>query len=108
MKAFSNIAMGGLMLAGAALGVAAPANAGVAVGVTVGGPGVAVGVGSPCFKPYRFRPAYCGYPVYGRPLFVDGAWYRGPVYVRTVGGERYFWLHDGWVRDRGTFHRVVR
>jgi hypothetical protein len=108
MKTFAKIAMGALMLAGAALSVAVPANAGVAVGVTIGGPGVAVGVGNPCFKPYRFRPAYCGYPVYGQPLFVDGAWYRGPVYVRNVGGQRYFWVHDGWVRDRVAFHRVVR
>ncbi|HTT85582.1 MAG TPA: hypothetical protein VMF67_19050 [Rhizomicrobium sp.] len=108
MNTFKKIAVGALMLAGATLGVAVPANAGVAVGVTVGTPGVAVGVGNPCFKPYRFRPAYCGYPVYGQPLFVDGVWYRGPVYVRTVGGTRYFWLHNGWVRDRVEFHRVYR
>jgi hypothetical protein len=108
MNMFSKIAAGALMLAGATLGVAMPANAGVAVGVTVGAPGVAVQVGNPCFRPFRFRPAYCGFPVYGQPLFVDGAWYRGPVYVRTVGGERYFWVHNGWVRDRVAFHRVYR
>jgi hypothetical protein len=108
MNNFKKIAVGGLMLAGAMLGLAVPANAGVAVGVTVGTPGVAVRVGNPCFKPYRFRPAYCGYPAYGRPLFVDGAWYREPVYVRTVGGRKYFWLHNGWVRDRAEFHRVIR
>jgi hypothetical protein len=106
MKTFTKIAVGALMLACASLGVVAPANAGVAVGVTIGTPAVAVRVGNPCFKPWRFRPAYCGYPVYGQPLFVDGVWYREPVYVRTVGGRRYFWLHNGWVRDRVEFHRV--
>jgi hypothetical protein len=104
MKSLSKIAVGAAMLAASALGCAAPASAGVAVGVTVGVPGVAVGVG-PCYRPFRFRPAYCGYPVYGAPLFVDGAWVRGPVYARTIGGERYFWLHNGWVRDRVAFHR---
>jgi hypothetical protein len=108
MKTFTKIAVGALMLAGATLGVAVPANAGVAVGVTIGTPAVGVQVGNPCFKPYRFRPAYCGYPFYGQPLFVDGVWYHGPVYVRTIGGARYFWLHNGWVRDRVAFHRVVR
>ncbi len=106
MNNFKKIAVGALMLAGTTLGVAAPANAGVAVGVTVGAPDVAVRVGNPCFRPHRFRPAYCGYPVYGRPLFVDGVWYRQPVYVRTVGGRQFFWLHNGWVRDRVEFHRV--
>ena len=104
MKTFTKIAVGALMLAGASLGVAVPANAGVDVGVTIGTPAVGVRVGNPCFN--RFRPAYCGYPVYGRPLFVDGVWYRGPVYVRTVAGRRYFWVHNGWVRDRVEFHRV--
>lgn len=108
MKNFKKIAVGALMLAGATLGVVAPANAGVAVGVTIGAPAVGVRVGNPCFRPYRFRPAYCGYPVYGQPLFVDGVVNSQPVYVRTVGGERYFWLHNGWVRDRVEFHRVIR
>jgi|SRR5580692_4117188 hypothetical protein len=108
MNNFKKIAVGALMLAGATLGVAVPANAGVAVGVTIGTPGVAVRVGNPCFREYRFRPAYCGYPVYGQPLFVGGVAYRQPVYVRTVGGQRYFWLHNGWQRDRVEFHRVIR
>jgi hypothetical protein len=109
MNTFKKIAVGALMLAGATVGVAMPANAGVAVGVTIGTPAVGVRVGNPCFRPYRFRPAYCGYPVYSEPLYVDGVVYSGaPVYVRTVGGERYFWLHNGWVRDRVAFHRVIR
>ena len=105
MKTIAKFALAAAMLAGAGLTTTAPANAGVAIGVTVGTPGVVVGVGNPCFKPFRFRPAYCGYPVYGQPLYVDGAWVQGPVYVRTVGGERFFWVHNGWVRDRVAFHR---
>lgn len=108
MKTLSKITVGAAMLASAAMGLAMPASAGVAVGVTVGVPGVAVRVGNPCMRPWHFRPAYCGYPVYGRPLFVDGAWVREPVYVRTVGGERYFWVRNGWVRDRVEFHRAYR
>lgn len=108
MRTLSKIAVGGAMLASAALGLAVPANAGVVVGVTVGAPVVAVRVGNPCLRPWRFRPAYCGYPVYGEPLFVDGAWVRGPVYVRNVSGVRYFWVRNGWVRDRDDFHRDFR
>jgi hypothetical protein len=103
MKTIAKIALAAAMLAGAGLTTTVPASAGVEVGVTVGAPGVVVG--NPCVRPFRFRPAYCGYPVYGQPLFVDGAWYRGPVYVRNVGGARFFWVHNGWVRDRVAFHR---
>jgi hypothetical protein len=92
------------MLAGAALVTTAPASAGVSVGVTVGVPGVVVAGGNPCNRRFRFRPAYCGYPVYGRPLFVDGVWYREPIYVRTVRGERFFWVHNRWERDRKEWH----
>lgn len=108
MKTLSKLAIGAAMLASAATAFAVPASAGVRVGVTVGVPGIAVRVGDACMRPFRFRPAYCGYPVYGRPLFVDGAWYRGPVYVRSVSGVRYFWVRNGWVRDRVEFHRATR
>jgi hypothetical protein len=108
MRSFSKIAVGAAMLASAALGLAVPANAGVTVGVRIGAPVVGVRIGNPCVRPGRFRPEYCGYPVYGEPLFVDGAWVRGPVYVRTVGRDRYFWVRNGWVRDRAEFHRAAR
>ncbi|MGH6889603.1 MAG: hypothetical protein ACREHF_10475 [Rhizomicrobium sp.] len=108
MRSLSKFAVGGAMLASAALGLAMPASAGVTVGVSVGAPVVGVRVGNPCLRPWRFRPAYCGYPVYGQPLFVDGAWVSGSVHVRTVGRARYFWVRNGWVRDRVEFHRAVR
>jgi hypothetical protein len=104
MKSLWKIALGASMLASLALG-ASEANAGVTVGVAVGAPVVKVRVGNPCFRPYRFRPAYCGYPVYGRPLFVDGVWYRGPVYVRTVKGAHYFWFRGRWERERLEWRR---
>jgi hypothetical protein len=106
MKTLAKLVLGGLMLTAAAA-TAAPANAGVAVGVNIGVPGVAVGYGygNPCYRPYAYRPAYCRYPVYGGPLFVNGGWYREPIYYRYEGGARFFWLHNGWVRDRDDFHR---
>ncbi|HEY3778983.1 MAG TPA: hypothetical protein VGL35_13095 [Rhizomicrobium sp.] len=108
MRTLSKIAVGAAMLASAAVGLTVPANAGVTVGVTIGAPVVGVRVGNPCVRPWRFRPSYCGYPVYEQPLFVDGVWLRGPVYVRTVGGQRYFWVRNGWARDRVEFHRKFR
>lgn len=108
MKTIAKWALGGLMLASAAAATTAPASAGVAVGVNIGVPGVAVGVGygSACYRPYVYRPAWCGgYPVYGSPLFINGAWYGGPVPYRYYGGARYFWLHDRWIADRDDFHR---
>ncbi|HEY2444913.1 MAG TPA: hypothetical protein VGI20_04170 [Rhizomicrobium sp.] len=109
MKTIAKFAAGAALLATAAMTMTAPASAGVSVGVTVGAPGVVVAGGYPCNRPFRFRPAYCGYPVYGEPLFVDGVVYRGgPVYVRTVRGQRFFWLHNRWERDRIEWHRAVR
>lgn len=104
MKSLSKLAIGASMLASAALGAGA-ASAGVEVGVTVGTPIVRAHVGNPCFRPYRFRPAYCGYPVYARPIFVDGVWYRGPIYVRSVGGVHYLWFRGRWERERLEWRR---
>jgi hypothetical protein len=108
MKTIAKLALGGLMLAGAAAATTAPASAGVAVGVNIGVPGVAVGYGygNPCYRPYWYRPAWCGgYPVYSAPLFVNGGWYTGPAYYRYYGGARYFWIRDRWIADRADFHR---
>ena len=99
MKLSSKIAVGASMLASLAVGTL-DANAGVTVGVAIGAPVVKVRVGNPCFRPYRFRPAYCAYPLYGRPIFVDGVWYRGPVYVRNVKGVRYLRFRGRWERER--------
>jgi hypothetical protein len=99
MKSLSKIALAASVITTLALG-ASEADAGVKVGIVVGAPVVKLKVGNPCSKPYRFRPAYCAYPVYGQPLFVEGVWYRGPVRVRTIKGTRYFWFRGRWERER--------
>jgi hypothetical protein len=104
MKSLSKIALAASVVASLAVG-ASEANAGVTVGVAVGAPVVKVKVGNPCFRPYRFRPAYCAYPRYGRPIFVDGIWYRGPVYVRSVKGVRYLWFRGRWEREHLEWRR---
>jgi hypothetical protein len=104
MKSLSTIAPAASMLASLAVG-AGDANAGVAVGVAIGTPVVKIRAAGPCYRPYRFRPAYCAYPLYGHPIFVDGVWYRGPVYVRTVTGVRYLWFRGRWERERLAWRR---
>ena len=104
MKSLSKIALGASLLASLALG-ASDANAGVAVGVAVGAPVVKVRVVDPCFRPHRFRPVYCAYPRYGRTIFVDGVWYRGPIHVRNVKGVRYLWFRGRWERERLEWRR---
>jgi hypothetical protein len=103
MKTIAKLALGALMLTGTAAATAAPADAGVRVGISVGVPGIAVGYGNPCYRPYAYRPGYC-YPAYSQPLFIDGGWYREPVNFRYYGGQRYFWIHNGWQRDRDDWH----
>ena len=109
MKTIAKLALGGILLAGAAGTAVAPAEAGLAIGVNVGVPGVNVAYygPNPCARPFAFRPAYC-YPVYNQPIFFGGGFYREPVYFRYEGGARYFWIHNGWVRDRVAFHAGFR
>lgn len=104
MKSLSKIALAASMLGSVVIGTS-DANAGVTVGVAVGAPVVKLRVADPCFQPYRFRPAYCAYPRYGRPIFVDGVWYRGPVYVREVKGVRFLWFRGRWERERLEWRR---
>ena len=90
MKRFMNIALGALMLAGAATVAAAPASARVVVGI---GAPLAYAPGPVCnpYTPY-YNPRYCGYG----PAYV-----RGPAFGVGFGG----W-HDGWRGGdfRGGFH----
>jgi hypothetical protein len=98
-KMAAKLVCGALMLGGAAAASTAPAEAGIAVGVSVGVPAVGVRVGDPCFRPFRFRPAYCGYPVYAGPaVYLGGVVYHGPLRYRWNHGVREFWFHDGWRR----------
>jgi hypothetical protein len=113
MTRLGKYAMGALMLAGSALGVAAtttPADARVSIGIGVGAPygyygGYDEGYYSPC-ESRRFRyyhPQYCGYPGYGPsyyddygPDYYDGG-YGG--YGPSFGGVWFggsFGGHDHW------------
>ena len=111
MRRLQQLAIGLAALGTAALGgslVAAPASAGVAVGIGIGVPGPAY------YGTYRIRtgrcriprfafnhPAFCGYPRFSEPVFIDGAWVNEPLYYRTYGGSRYFWYRGRWVTGHG-------
>lgn len=115
MKAIAKLAFGALMLGGAAIAVAAPAAAHTSVGISFGfggpdyGPayGPAYGYDDPCAyydyydapPPWGLPPGYCGYQVYYDPVFWGGSWYRGPIYYRSYGGHRQYWLNGGWRHD---------
>jgi hypothetical protein len=90
MKRLAKLALGGLVLAGAATIATVPADARVFVGI---GAPVAYGPDPICnpYSPY-FRPYYCGYG----PAYVGG-----PVIRFGFGGWHHGW-HDGWHRG---FHR---
>jgi hypothetical protein len=103
MKAFAKIALGAVMLAGAATAMsAAPAEARVSVGIGIGLPGAYYG--GPAYypryscDPYSrfYDPYYCG--AYARP------YYYGPdFYLNYRSGWRGW---GGGFRDfdRGGFH----
>jgi hypothetical protein len=90
MKRLAKLALGGLVLAGAATIATVPADARVFVGI---GAPVAYGPGPVCnpYSPY-YRPYYCGYG----PAYVGG-----PVVRLGFGGWHGGW-HNGWHRG---FHR---
>lgn len=77
------------------------------------------GYGDPAYDPAYADPAYDAYaaqegyadpycdaygcpddyydlPVYYGDYYYDGSWLTGPVYWRTFGGARQFWIHGGW------------
>jgi hypothetical protein len=118
MKRFAKVALGALMMAGAAtattLATTGPADARVSIGIGIGipGPGVYEGYYGPGYYPpgpcggYNYYySGYCGYPVYDGPVWFDGAWYRGPHYYRWYGGQPWVWAHGGWHGGyRGGWH----
>src|ERR1700761_609276 len=110
MKNLKKPALGGLMLAGTALGASQPASAGVHVGIGIGIPGPAYyGPAYACDPYYDYYDAYgCG-AYYSGPVFIDGAWFNGPLRWRNWGGRREFWYHGGWHVGtgwrEGGFHR---
>jgi hypothetical protein len=107
MKLPLKSAVAACAVAGALLFACAPADA--QLGVSVGVPGVRVGVGVPG---YYYGPGYyppgpcdaynnyyegdCGYSVYDGPIDFDGVVVTGPHYYRWYGDQPYFWYRGGW------------
>lgn len=97
MTSLKKLALGALMLAGTAVGVSAPANAGVHVGIGIGIPGPAYyGPAYACDPYYDYYDPYgCG-AYYSGPVFIDGVWVSEPLRWRWWHGSRQFWWHGGW------------
>lgn len=49
--------------------------------------------------PWGYPPDYCAYQVWQDPIYFGGLWYSGPIYYRSFGGERLYWLNGGWRHD---------
>jgi hypothetical protein len=49
--------------------------------------------------PWGYPPDYCAYQVWQEPIYFGGLWYSGPIYYRSFGRERLFWLNGGWRHD---------
>jgi hypothetical protein len=49
--------------------------------------------------PWGYPPDYCAYQIWQEPIYYGGLWYSGPIYYRSFGGERLFWLNGGWRHD---------
>src|SRR5579864_9023726 len=75
----------------------APASAAY-VGIGVGPVGFDLYSGGYCDR-WGCPNDYWSYPIFYGPVYYDNVWYRGPVYYRTVDGERWYWIHGGWHRD---------
>ena len=107
MRDFLKMTTAAAALAGSAL-FCGPANAAY-VGVGVGPIGFDIYSGGYCDR-WGCPNDYWTYPIFYGPVYYDNAWYRGPVYYRTVGGERWYWIHGAWHRDqwRGARPRWAR
>jgi len=106
MKTFAKVALGALLLAGAATAVASsPADARVVVGLGFGGPAYYGPAYYPRYScdPYsrRYSPYRCGY--YG-PAYYGGYYgpsYYGPSIGFSFGGG---WGRGGWHGGGGGWH----
>jgi hypothetical protein len=107
MNTITKIALGALMLAGTAALAAAPADARVAIGIGIGGPGYYGGYGgydpgaycdyySRWYDPYRCRWDY-GY--YDEPIWWGNNWYYGHTRYRFYGGHLEYYVGGGWHHD---------
>ena len=104
MKNFSKLALGAVMLAGAATAMASPANAAVSFGFGIGVP-------APVYRPYYPRYSCDPYSAWYDPYYC-GAYAPGYVY----GPSFYMNYHpawrgrfdNGWDRGRRDFDRDDR
>jgi len=114
MKTIAKAAVGGLALMSLGALAASPANAAASFGFSFGaGPaygGYYSAYPDPCYRPYPYRPYYCGYsyvaPVYGyysSPY--PYSYYYGARYGRDWDRDRYHHRDRGWERDRYARHR---
>jgi hypothetical protein len=90
MKNAMKAAFGAMLLAGVGAMAATPASAAVSVGIGIGVP-----AGDPCYAAYPY-PAYCQYPVFSGPVYINGRWVTGVHRYRVIGGRRVFWVNGGW------------
>ncbi len=113
MKLLTKCLFGALALATAAIASPPPAEAAASFGFSFGvGPQYNYGPRPyrPYYRPYyrpavnpcygRFAPAYCGYPVFGRPVFIGNRWVREPLHYRTYRGAPQFWFGGTWRSGR--------
>jgi len=100
MKNFLKLALSAAVAAGAAVALPSAAQAGVSVGINVGGPAYYYGPGyyppGPCDAYNNYYAGDCGYPVYNGRVFINGVWVTGPHYYRWWGGRPVFWYRGGW------------
>src|ERR1700749_1544786 len=100
MKTFVKTTLATAALAGAALFVSAPAQAGISFGINIGIPNAVTfnyDSGGYC-DDWGCPDEYWDMPVYYGPVFYDGRWFNGPVYYRDYRGERLYWVRGAWRR----------
>jgi len=90
MKTLLKSAFAAAVLLSTTACVTQTANAGVSVGVTLGGPYI---------SPYG--PGYVAYDddYYYDPIYISGAWYHGPYLWQMRHGERMFYVNGRWHRN---------
>lgn len=100
MRAYFKSMIAGAAVAVAALGVSAPAEAGVHVGISVGVPSYYYGPGfyppGPCDAYDSYYDSDCGYSVYDGPIYLNGVYVGGRHYYRWYNGQPVFWYRGGW------------
>lgn len=85
MKILAAAALSALLLTGLGAATATPAQA-ASFGFYIG-------------DGYHGPRDYHRYRTWHEPVYYGGSWYRGPIYYRTYGSRRMYWLDGGWRYD---------